>query len=136
MTEPTTISAVAREWLLHGQQGISSRAMFNACVFGAEVDVFAHPHDLADWLHCERCRLTVPEVQAGRAFMATQGPIWRRLTERWEDIRGLLGQGRIRDAGAIIDDAVHAGGHDPAYGVWFVDSCKADEVAVILARWP
>lgn len=93
------LSEAAIEWLVDGEQGLSSRAIFNHLALGRRVDPFHYPADIDDFQRCERLLRSVPEIRPAFGKMATVGPHWPPLVEAWAEVARLLDE----DAPGLCD---------------------------------
>lgn len=89
--DPITLSPAAAEWLVSGEQGISSRTMFNWLALGRRTAVLGgfspgHPYDFDDFQRCERLLRQVPELRPLLPRMASFDEEWAALVRRWDDI--------------------------------------------------
>lgn len=79
----------AKNWLRHGNRGISSEVMFEAMT-GIPLVLAAWqnmaPADPADFTRCELLLRAVPEWRARLPEMAAVSPVWARLVENWDEI--------------------------------------------------
>jgi hypothetical protein len=93
------LSEAAVEWLADGEQGLSSRAIFNHLALGRPVSPFDYPHDIDDYQRCERLLRAVPELRKSFPSMANVGPHWPPLIEAWAEVARLLDE----DAPGLCD---------------------------------
>lgn len=88
-----TMSADAVSWLVRGEHGLSSRAIFDYLLFGEQGPYpgrlwqhWDHPLDLADFRRCELLLRQVPELRPRLPEMAVLSPVWARLVAAWDPI--------------------------------------------------
>lgn len=88
----TTLSSEAVEWLMSGERGLSSRAIFDWLLsrrmdrqWGA-----AYPVDPDDFRRCELLLREVPELRPRLSEMADLRPEWAALVEHWGEIVALM----------------------------------------------
>jgi hypothetical protein len=93
------LSDEAVEWLADGEQGASSRAIFNRLALGRHVSPFDYPADIDDFQRCERLLRAVPELRDSFPLMAGVGPHWPPLIEAWAEVARLLDE----DAPGLCD---------------------------------
>jgi len=90
------LSDAAIEWLVNGEHGVSSMAMFNWLAFGKRRTVgnwhVDFPHDPDDFRRCQLLLRAVPEFQQRRAYVAGLGSVWAAFSMRWDEIAALLEQ--------------------------------------------
>ena len=82
------LSPAAVEWLMSGERGLSSRAIFDWLLLG-QVDRewgAAYPRDPDDFRRCELLLRQVPELRDRMPEMAALGPEWAALVEHWSEI--------------------------------------------------
>lgn len=90
------LSPDAVEWLVHGEHGLSSEAIFHFLFLGEGADRYGwsneynHPHDPDDFQRCEKLLRAVPELRPRMKFMASLGPVWRELVIHWDEIVATL----------------------------------------------
>ena len=87
----SVLSDAAVRWLAQGEQGISSRAMFNRLALGIEPHLvttwgMCNPWDPADFNRCEKLLRQVPELRERIALMADVSRIWANLVDHWQQI--------------------------------------------------
>lgn len=91
MSDGTTLSHAAVEWLIHGEHGLSSEAIFHHLLLGCHgVDRYHYPHDPDDFRRCELLLRAVPELRPLLPRMAGVGPEWAALVSRWDELAELL----------------------------------------------
>ena len=98
------LSDEAVEWLADGEQGLSSRAIFNRLLLGRPVDPHNYPSDIDDFQRCERLLRAVPELRDSFSLMAGVGPHWPPLVEAWAEVARLLDE----DAPGLCDEGWRA----------------------------
>lgn len=76
------------EWLLFGDTGQSSKAMAAASI--GRLERGAYPHDLSDLNRCMKLLQEVPEVRKSIPLMTTLNPVWKALSENWEELERLF----------------------------------------------
>lgn len=81
------------EWFVHGECGISSKAM--ACaVIGMKPNErwkFAnHPSDPSDFRRCLKFLSAVPEARNCMDKVARLSPVWEKLVDNWEELEALF----------------------------------------------
>lgn len=88
-----TLSADAVAWLVRGEHGLSSRAIFDHLLFGEQVSYpgqrwphWVYPLDMADFRRCELLLRQVPELRPRLPEMADLSPVWARLVPAWDPI--------------------------------------------------
>jgi hypothetical protein len=88
----TTLSADAVRWLTHGEQGISSKAIFHRLLLGETYDRWYpnYPLDPDDFKRCEKLLRQVPELRPRLSEMAAVHPVWAGLVSRWDEIAALI----------------------------------------------
>ena len=77
-----------REWLAHGERGISSDTIVQYLTgmpwLTVRPDV---PYDPSDFRRCELLLRQVPLLRlAFKAEMPSAGPVWAALAEKWDEI--------------------------------------------------
>jgi hypothetical protein len=83
------LSESAIEWLAFGEQGLSSKAIFQhltgviICRAGSEK---ATPSDPSDLARCRKLLDRVPEFQPRLHELANISPAWRNLVAEWTDL--------------------------------------------------
>lgn len=95
------LSEDAQRWLIDGEHGTSSRAMFNQILLGRSTVDPDYPHDIDDFQRCERLLRMVPEMRPRLGEMAGLSAPWAALVESWRaiveqveaDLPGLLDGG-------------------------------------------
>lgn len=82
------LSAEAIAWLVSGEHGISSEALFNRTLLDQVNTQWLtnYPHDPDDFRRCQLLVRAVPEVRERLSLMGDQGPEWARLVEHWDEI--------------------------------------------------
>lgn len=87
-----TLSPAAIAWHLHGEHGISSRAIFDYLLFGsASLEwITDTPGDADDFRRCELLLRQVPELRTRLHEMARHSEPWARLVARWHDVVALM----------------------------------------------
>lgn len=93
------LSDGAIRWLVDGEHGRSSRAIFDRLALGRHVEPFTEPADLDDFQRCERLLRMAPELRESLVLMAGVGPHWRPLIEVWDELVAVLDQ----DAPGLCD---------------------------------
>ena len=86
MSDIVGLSAAATEWLVSGEQGLSSKAMFHRLVLGRRVRPFDYPHDPDDFRRCELLLREVPGLRERLPAMASAHPYWAALVRSWDRI--------------------------------------------------
>lgn len=105
-----TLSPAAREWLVTGQQGMSSAALFLTTT-GTRPPMLRdrdrtdhHPLDPDDLNRCILLHDTVAEVAANLAAMRGVSPAWSRIVDHWRDLRSTF----LEEAGTNWSKATSA----------------------------
>lgn len=81
------LSDEAIEWILHGEQGTSSRTMFDVFIGDRIQDPFkSHPYDTDDFRRCEKLLRQVPEFRGRLYWMIGVSLEWALLVEKWDEI--------------------------------------------------
>lgn len=89
-----SIPKAAQEWLIHGERGISSEAIFSRLT-GLELGggwFTDHPSDPSDLMRCRRLLESVPEFAARFGEMAGRSLVWKRLVKKWPGLCRLMDQ--------------------------------------------
>jgi hypothetical protein len=79
-------------WAIEGERGISSNAIFNRLVLGADADKCAgvwfscNPSDPADFKRCEKLLRQVRGLRERLHEMDAVSPKWSALVEHWQEI--------------------------------------------------
>lgn len=81
------------KWLIHGETGISSKAMA-AAVCDIEPDArwskFGnHPSDTHDFNRCVKFLDSVPEARKHMRKVAALSDVWARLVDHWDELEAL-----------------------------------------------
>ena len=74
------------QWMQGHDTGVSSKAILAYMLGGADVDDDSYPRDPADLGRCLRLLRKCPEWKPRIREMGKFGPVWRALTERWDEI--------------------------------------------------
>jgi len=82
------ISKKAQDWLLFGEHGASSEAIFTKLT-GMPFNN-SHPSDPSDFRRCMLLLKQVPELKSHLNEMAKVSPAWDALVEHWDEIASLL----------------------------------------------
>lgn len=79
-------------WLGIGEQGLSSRAIFDKLLLGKVDRKFgvAYPLDPDDFRRCELLLRQVPELRSRLGEMADLSDQWAELVPRWTEIADLI----------------------------------------------
>jgi len=91
----TGLSDEAIRWLAIGEQGLSSRAMFNH-ITGISPRRYqpdqggAIPHDSDDFRRCYELYCAVPEIADGLERLRSLSAHWAALVDRWDELAGLF----------------------------------------------
>ena len=107
------LSDAAVRWLVYGEQGISSEAMFHWLVLGHRPQhnyprpQHNYPRDPDDFRRCEMLLRVIPELREQLPLMAEIDAVWAGLVERWDEIADLLEQ----ECPGVYDS--HVVGHAP-----------------------
>lgn len=83
------LSHQAIQWLAFGEQGLSSKAMFQhltGVLICRSNDAKALPSDPGDLARCRKLLEQVPELQPRLHEMATLSTAWRNLLAEWTDL--------------------------------------------------
>ena len=77
------------QWLSNGERGLSSNFMATV-LSGIECrppgwQYLHHPHDIWDFLRCEKLLVAVPEYRARLQEMAVY-PVWDEIVPEWDTI--------------------------------------------------
>ena len=90
------VSPEAIQWLANGQRGLSSEAMFTACL-GVDarsqtgLGYYSHPRDPDDLCRCVRLIEAVPDVcLVFREVMPLRSKAWAALIAKWDVLVGTL----------------------------------------------
>jgi hypothetical protein len=99
-TEPTndgpeskSIEENERWWLMHGEHGLSSKAMFNFFTISNQAvlsDYSAHPRDPSDFRRCYLLLKAVPQYKERLERLKILSPVWSNLVDNWEKLTELL----------------------------------------------
>lgn len=74
----------ARNWIVNGRVGLSSKAIWSHMMGADSAGHF--PHDPADLNRCLLLLDLIPEWKPRMGEMAAHGPVWARLSARWGEI--------------------------------------------------
>lgn len=78
------------DWLAIGNVGASSSAIYTKItgipVIGFEFSTQAHPHDIHDFIRCQKLLEAIPKIKTDFDHMAEVSPMWEKLVKNWEDI--------------------------------------------------
>ncbi|OGB61449.1 MAG: hypothetical protein A2Y94_13805 [Caldithrix sp. RBG_13_44_9] len=83
------ISKAANDWLLNGERGISSEAIFSHLT---GINILGgrwfsdHPSDPSDFRRCQLLLEAVPEFKIRFPEMATRSKVWEFLVQKWDEI--------------------------------------------------
>lgn len=82
----------ALEWLRTGEHGTSSIFVFQTATGYRMRDCRqgAYPRDPSDLWRCRALLGTSAVVRAGFAKLAHEGPVWRALVQRWDELCALM----------------------------------------------
>lgn len=80
------LSEQAADWLLRGEQGASSKAMFSVLAGFSIGDKFAYPLDPSDLRRCRLLLDGVPELVPRIGEMSKVNREWAALIARWDEI--------------------------------------------------
>lgn len=99
-TEPTNegpeskpIEENERWWLMHGEHGLSSKAMFNHLTRATYTNLSnseIHPCDPSDFRRCYLLLKAVPQYKPRLKELKALSPVWSNLVDNWEKLTELL----------------------------------------------
>ena len=114
------MSPEALDWLVDGEHGLSSEALFHKIVLGREPQD-RYPLDVDDFRRCELLLRQVPGLRERLPEMAEVGPEWNEIVKVWQlvadtaerELPGVFSRerfhGRCEQAYAVLDAAIEAG---------------------------
>lgn len=73
-------------WLLHGERGMSSIAIFHVMDRTFDKQMTAHPHDPADFKRCYGLLKLIPEWKERLPEMKTVSRQWSNLVDHWDEL--------------------------------------------------
>lgn len=76
-------------WLKYGEQGTSSKAIFQRMAGHFEMSYLSHPHDPDDFKRCYKLLEIIPEWKESFHLMKDVSPIWNRLVENWDTLTNM-----------------------------------------------
>lgn len=81
-------------WLLNGEHGISSRAMFSVLSGKNVMGTWGmhHPCDPDDFKRCYKLLQAVPQWKSRLYKMNRVSPVWQRLVENWDKLTEMYEQ--------------------------------------------
>ncbi len=79
-----TVAQRAQAWILNGDVGMSSKAIYCHMTGNTDKDRWNHPHDPGDLNRCLLLLNLIPEWIPRMSEMATRGKAWAALAENWE----------------------------------------------------
>lgn len=89
---PMSLNAF-REWVNHGERGLSSEAIVHRLtgilLSGRYWSGKDHPADPSDFRRCERLLRQVPSARLLLPLMADVSPVWARFVEEWDSLVAL-----------------------------------------------
>jgi hypothetical protein len=81
-----TIEQRASNWIVNGEVGLSSQAIWAHMMGIEDKGHFSHPHDPDDLNRCLLLLDLIPEWRPRMPEMAVRGPYWEALTACWQEI--------------------------------------------------
>lgn len=92
-----TVAQNANWWALHGEQGSSSKTMFNHFVVGTDVrplelDRPCAPSDPDDFKRCYKLLQAVPQWKQRLFELKTISPVWSALVDNWDKLTAMYEQ--------------------------------------------
>lgn len=83
-----TIAERGEAWLLDGDVGMSSKAIYYHMTGRADDDGYNHPHDPSDLNRCLLLLDLIPEWESRMPEMAARSKQWAALAFNWSEISG------------------------------------------------
>lgn len=80
----------ALEWLVDGERGRSSDAVFACLTYAKSMASTAHPHDAHDFRRCRLLLDRVPEFRGAFPMVKCISPAWARITKNWATLCGAM----------------------------------------------
>ena len=80
-------------WISNGRVGLSSKTMWNFFLRNKEYPI-NHPHDPDDFSRCYKLLETVPEWKRRVPELAALSPVWKNLSENWDQLTAMYEQNK------------------------------------------
>lgn len=89
-SEGGVVPQSALEWLVDGERGRSSDAVFAFLTHAKSMASTAHPHDAHDFRRCRLLLDRVPEFRGAFAGVKYLSPTWARIAKNWATLCGAM----------------------------------------------
>lgn len=89
-SEGGVVPQSALEWLVDGERGRSSDAVFAFLTDAKSMASTAHPYDAHDFRRCRLLLDRVPELRGKFPMVKYLSPAWARITKNWATLCGAM----------------------------------------------